>query len=101
MKRILAPLTVCFLAIFLVHCENEKESDLFRAQQCINTATAATVNDCLNFLNCQFKNYCGVFIADARSASDLVVVQYKKIHTNGLGREYESAFIRSIVSHGR
>ena len=28
-------------------CEDKQETDLFKAQSCINTATAATVNSCL------------------------------------------------------
>lgn len=42
----------CLLSItFLSSCEDKKEADLYKAQLCIDKATAASVNDCLNFIS--------------------------------------------------
>jgi hypothetical protein len=39
--------------LLLSGCDNKSESNLFRAQQCINTATADSVDSCLNFIGNQ------------------------------------------------
>lgn len=39
-------------SILFIGC-NEKEENLFKAQNCINTATATSVNSCLNFISGQ------------------------------------------------
>jgi len=41
------------ISLMIVSCGNKKEENLFKAQYCINTATAASVNSCLNFISGQ------------------------------------------------
>lgn len=41
------------IATVLLGCEDKKETNLYKAQRCINTATAATVNSCLNIISSQ------------------------------------------------
>ena len=49
--RIFSALIAATLILFtLTGCEDEKESNLFKAQQCIDTATASTVNECTTYL---------------------------------------------------
>ena len=45
----LAPLT----SFLILGCGNKKEENIFKSQNCINTATAASVNGCLNFVEGQ------------------------------------------------
>lgn len=46
-------LGLIFALVFLCSCEDKSETNLYRAQQCINTASSETVNDCLNIIGNQ------------------------------------------------
>ncbi|MCJ8275640.1 MAG: hypothetical protein HRT44_09540 [Bdellovibrionales bacterium] len=49
--RFLATIAAATASLFLMTgCEDEQESNLFKAQQCINKATQATVTNCRSFI---------------------------------------------------
>ncbi len=45
--------TLPLTAFLILGCGNKKEENLFKAQNCINTATAASVDNCLDFISGQ------------------------------------------------
>ena len=53
MKQVFFTLTAISILIFNLGCEDKKESNLFKAQYCIDKATASNVNDCLELLGSQ------------------------------------------------
>ncbi len=53
MKRWISTLVLSILSLMFVQCEDKKESNLIKAQACINKATAATVNACLSSIEGQ------------------------------------------------
>lgn len=50
MRLISALIAASLALVIFTGCEDEQESNLFKAQSCIDTATAATVNQCSTYI---------------------------------------------------
>lgn len=53
MTRFQKCILLTIFGLALNACEDKSETNLYRAQQCINTATSDNVNTCLNFISTQ------------------------------------------------
>lgn len=87
-SRLLVLFIVGFL--FLTGCEDQKETDLFKAQDCIDKASQANVNICLNYIDGDTSDRAQVLRCSAAFISegideDAIVTAMENIDGEGAG----------------